>query len=175
MLVFSLWLMAFRNSNGVLQPFKELGWWRWMYRLSPYTYLVEALMGNGKRLFHARYFSNHSLNSMWYLGLGGQEVTCSDIEYATINPPAGLTCSQYMDPYIASSGGYLTNPDSTTACQFCSLRTTDELLDLSFNIKYSNRWRDVGIFIAFIAFNVCDSLLYVASCLTLLFCCCRLL
>ena len=40
------------NSNGVLQPFSQLGWWKWMYYLSPYTYLVEALMGNGKRLFH---------------------------------------------------------------------------------------------------------------------------
>jgi len=67
-----------------------------------------------------------------------------------------MTCSQYMDPYMTRAGGYLTNPDSTTACQFCSLRTTDDLLDFSFNIKYSNRWRDVGIFIAFIAFNVCD-------------------
>ena len=37
------------NSNGVLQPFRQLGWWRWMYHLSPYTYLVEALMGNGER------------------------------------------------------------------------------------------------------------------------------
>jgi ATP-binding cassette subfamily G (WHITE) protein 2 (SNQ2) len=61
-----------------------------------------------------------------------------------------------MDPYMARAGGYLTNPDSTAACQFCSLRTTDDLLDLSFNIKYSNRWRDVGIFVAFIVFNVRD-------------------
>ncbi|KAF8816092.1 hypothetical protein BYT27DRAFT_7248614 [Phlegmacium glaucopus] len=32
-------------SNGVLQPFRLLGWWRWMYRLSPFTYLIEALLG----------------------------------------------------------------------------------------------------------------------------------
>ena len=37
-----------RTSNGVLQPYRSLGWWRWMYHLSPYTYVVEALMGNGK-------------------------------------------------------------------------------------------------------------------------------
>jgi len=59
-----------------------------------------------------------------------------------------------MNPYISYAGGYLTNPNSTSACKFCSFRTTDEYLDLSFNIKYSNRWRDVGIVIAFIAFNV---------------------
>lgn len=91
---------------------------------------------------------------MVHLGLGGQQITCSEVEYSTINPPGGQTCSQYLDPYISRAGGYLTNPDSTSACQFCSFRTTDEFLDLSFNIKYSNRWRDVGIFIAFIVFNV---------------------
>ena len=59
-----------------------------------------------------------------------------------------------MNPYMSRAGGYLTNPDSTSACQFCSFRNADEFLDLSFNIKHSNRWRDVGIFLAFIAFNV---------------------
>ncbi|KAG5352687.1 hypothetical protein C0989_001029 [Termitomyces sp. Mn162] len=34
-------------SNGVIQPFAELGWWKWMYRLSPYTYLMEGLVGQG--------------------------------------------------------------------------------------------------------------------------------
>jgi len=125
--------------NGVLQPFRSLGWWRWMYHLSPYTYVVEALMGNG---------------------LGGQPIICSDVEYATINPPAGSTCSQYMGPYMARAGGYLINPDSTSACQFCSFRDTDQFLDLSFNIKYSNRWRDVGIFVGFIAFNAALTYLF---------------
>ena len=59
-----------------------------------------------------------------------------------------------MGPYMSRAGGYLANPDSTSACQFCSFRNTDEYLDLSFNIKFSNRWRDVGIFIAFIVLNV---------------------
>lgn len=126
-----------------------------MYHLSPYTYIVEALMGNGKLSFFTRPLST-AVHSSWmrYLGLGGQQITCSEVEYSTINPPAGLTCSQYMDPYMSRAGGYLTNPDSTSACQFCSFRNTDEFLDLSFNIKYSNRWRDIGIFIAFIVFNV---------------------
>ena len=113
-------------------------------------------MGNGRRLFHLRYSDDHPLNSTWNLGAGGQQITCSDIEYVTVNPPAGMTCSQYMDPYMALAGGYLTNPGSTMACQFCSLRTTDELLGPLFNIKYSNRWRDALIIIAFIVFNVRD-------------------
>jgi hypothetical protein len=35
------------DSNGVLQPYKHLGWWKWMYRVSPYTYVVEGLVGQG--------------------------------------------------------------------------------------------------------------------------------
>jgi len=44
------------NSNGVLQPYQHLGWWKWMYRVSPYTYVVEALIGQGKAApsFYAR-------------------------------------------------------------------------------------------------------------------------
>jgi len=59
-----------------------------------------------------------------------------------------------MNPFMSHAGGYLANPDSTSACQFCAFRNTDEFLDLSYNIKYSNKWRDVGIFVAFIVLNV---------------------
>ena len=67
-----------------------------------------------------------------------------------------------MGPYMSRAGGYLANPDATTACQFCPFRTADEFLDLSFNIKYSNRWKDVGVFIAFIALNVRDLSIFLA-------------
>lgn len=38
------------RSNGVMQPFRLLGWWKWMYHLSPYTYLESALLGQGESL-----------------------------------------------------------------------------------------------------------------------------
>jgi len=125
-----------------------------MYHLSPYTYVVEALVGNGEKFFLDSPLTAIHPTPVWHLGLGGQQIACSDVEYAIINPPAGLTCSQYMNPYMSRAGGYITNPESTSACQFCPFRSTDQFLDLSLNIKYSNRWRDVGIFIAFIVLNV---------------------
>ena len=145
------------DSDGVLQPFGELGWWKWMFHLSPHTYLVEALMGDGK-LFPPPppVVSTIICSTRGDTGLGGQEIVCSEVEFSTINPPVGLTCLQYMDPYISRAGGYLTNPDSTTGCRFCSYRTTDQFLDLIFNLKYSHRWRDAGIFAAFTVFNVRD-------------------
>lgn len=40
--------VAVKNSNGVLQPYRQLGWWKWMYRLSPFSYIIEGLLGTGK-------------------------------------------------------------------------------------------------------------------------------
>ena len=93
-------------------------------------------------------------HNTFLLALGGQQINCADIEYGYIDPPSGQTCSGYLERYISANGGYLTNSIATSQCQFCSYRTTDEYLGNNFNIKYSERWRNVGIFIVFIAFNV---------------------
>ncbi|KAF5330166.1 hypothetical protein D9611_010635 [Ephemerocybe angulata] len=132
-LIFSLLFSFVLTFNGVMQPFRQLGWWRWMYRLSPYTYLVEGLLGQA---------------------LGKQDINCSAVEFVHITPPSGQTCAEYMDPYISLAGGYLQNPDASADCRFCSTRTTDQFLEASFNIFYSHRWRNVGIMFAFIGFNI---------------------
>ena len=71
-----------------------------------------------------------------------------------LEPPSGQTCAQYMDTYITGHGGYLQNPDATTSCIFCAYRTSDEFLESSFNILYSHRWRDIGLMMVYIGFNV---------------------
>jgi ATP-binding cassette, subfamily G (WHITE), member 2, SNQ2 len=43
------------SSNGVMQPYSQLGWWKWMYRLTPYTYLIEGLLGQGMFPFRYQY------------------------------------------------------------------------------------------------------------------------
>jgi len=93
--------------------------------------------------------------------IGRQNITCSPVELVTLNPPSGHTCGQYMQNFIAFAGGYLTNPAATKGCEFCSVRTTDQFLESNFNIFYHNRWRDLGIMLAFIVFNV--SVIYVIS------------
>ncbi|KAF8156049.1 pleiotropic drug resistance ABC transporter [Crassisporium funariophilum] len=132
-LLFSFLFSFVITFNGVLQPFSQLGWWKWMYHLSPFTYLIEGLLGQA---------------------IGRQEVNCAAVELATINPPAGMTCDQYMGPYMSFAGGYLTNPSASSACQFCSVRSTDEFLAGAFNIFYKNHWRDFGLMMAFVAFNI---------------------
>ncbi|EJD01720.1 uncharacterized protein FOMMEDRAFT_111764 [Fomitiporia mediterranea MF3/22] len=128
------------SFNGVLQPFRNLGWWKWMYRVSPFTYLIEGTLGQA---------------------VGKLEINCSAPEFNTITPPSGQTCSQYMNPYISRAGGYLLNPDASTDCQFCAYRTTDEFLETSFNIFYSNHWRDFGLMMVYIGFNI--AMIYVLT------------
>jgi len=132
-LLFSVLFSFVLTFNGVLQPFRLLGWWRWMYRLSPYTYLIEALVGQA---------------------VGKHDITCAPVEFVKLNPPSGQTCGSYMQQYISDIGGYLTDPNATSDCEFCSVRTTDEFLSANFNIQDFHHWRNLGFVLAFIIFNV---------------------
>jgi ATP-binding cassette subfamily G (WHITE) protein 2 (SNQ2) len=132
-LIFSLLFSFVITFNGVLQPFRALGWWQWMYRLSPYTYLIEGLLGQA---------------------IGKQTITCATKELVTLTPPSGQTCGNFMNSYITNVGGYLTNPDATSGCEFCSVRTTDQFLGGNFHIFYSHHWRNFAFMLAFVCFNI---------------------
>ncbi|KIY72686.1 pleiotropic drug resistance ABC transporter [Cylindrobasidium torrendii FP15055 ss-10] len=119
--------------NGVLQPFSQMNWWKWMYRLSPYTYFLEGILGNA---------------------LGRQEIQCADLEYVTLQPPSGMSCGDYMGPFMSFAGGYLRDSDAVEQCSFCPFRSTDQLLESKSNIFYDHRWRNFGLMIVYIAFNV---------------------
>nr|GAT45631.1 pleiotropic drug resistance ABC transporter protein [Mycena chlorophos] len=133
--LFSFLFSFIMTFNGVLQPFRQLGWWKWMYRVSPFTYLIEGLLGQA---------------------LGKHSITCSSVELVRLNPPSGQTCAAYMAPYISFAGGYLTpeTQNATSGCEFCSTATTDQLLERNFNIFYSHHWRDLGLLFAYIGFNI---------------------
>ncbi|GJE86387.1 pleiotropic drug resistance ABC transporter [Phanerochaete sordida] len=119
--------------NGVMQPFNRLGWWKWMYWLSPFTYLIEGLLG---------------------ATVGGMEMNCAEKEFVQVVPPAGQSCAAYLGPFIREVGGYLRAPGATDACAYCPFRTTDAFLETTFNIRYAHRWRDLGVVFAFVVFNI---------------------
>ncbi|KAF7931602.1 uncharacterized protein EAE98_004338 [Botrytis deweyae] len=128
-LMFSLTL----TFNGVFQPPQALpGFWIFMYRVSPLTYLVSAIASTG---------------------LSGRQVTCSDNELAVMQPPAGDTCGSYLQSYATAAGGSIYNPEATADCQYCSSSNADQFLS-SVAISYSTRWRDYGIVFAYIVFNI---------------------
>ncbi|KAJ5765983.1 uncharacterized protein N7511_003599 [Penicillium nucicola] len=106
--------------------------WIFMYRLSPFTYLVSSVLSTG---------------------VAGTTVECSSIELLTVSPPAGQNCSSYLGPYIDALHGRLLNPEALTDCEICSLSRTDQFLE-SLNMQYSDHWRNIGILFAFVGFNI---------------------
>lgn len=71
-----------------------------------------------------------------------------------------MSCAQYLDPFLTKAGGYLTNPNDTTLCNFCGIANTDEFLASRFNMFYNHAWRDFGLMMAYVAYNVRPTLSY---------------
>ena len=134
-LLFSLTLIF----CGVLAgPVQLPGFWIFMYRISPFTYLVDGMLSTG---------------------LANQRITCSAIEVTQFNPPPNQTCGEYMAQYIQNLGGYVENPDATSACSFCSADNTNTYLR-QLSSSYTTRWRNFGIMWAFIVFNIAAALFF---------------
>ncbi|KAG9494905.1 hypothetical protein J7337_013134 [Fusarium musae] len=122
---------------GVLVPYSGLpGFWTFMYRVSPLTYLIGAMISNG---------------------VGKQEVTCSEIEFLQFQTPANLTCGEYVGQFVRAVGGALSNPESNQTCLYCPIASTDTYLG-TLSIRYSERWRNFGLLWAFIVFDVIAAL-----------------
>ncbi|KAK6455944.1 multidrug resistance protein [Scheffersomyces xylosifermentans] len=118
---------------GVLVTKDSLpGFWIFMYRCNPLTYLIQA-----------------SLSA----GLANTTVVCKPEELVSFLAPSGTTCAAFMGDYIKIAGGYLLEPDSTSECSYCSMKYTNDFLT-SVDSIYSERWRNFGIFICFIAANI---------------------
>jgi ATP-binding cassette subfamily G (WHITE) protein 2 (SNQ2) len=117
---------------GVLQPYYAMGnfWRSWMYPLSPLTYLIEGLLSNQ---------------------LSGLAISCTNEEFSILNPPIGQTCVGYLQAFVQSNGGYA-QVLADGSCGYCSISQGDTYL-ASLNMFYSNRWRDTGIFCAFVGAN----------------------
>lgn len=117
---------------GVLASKEALpGFWIFMYRVSPMTYLIPGMLA---------------------VGVANSEVVCSAIEYVKVKPPSGMNCGEYLDKYMSVAGGYLLDNSSTSECSFCSMKSTNAYLAAN-GISFHDRWRNLGIFIAFIFIN----------------------
>ncbi|KAG2420320.1 ABC transporter CDR4 [Aspergillus terreus] len=127
-MMFSLCLVF----NGVLASPKALpGFWIFMYRVSPFTYLVSAMLS---------------------VGLAGNEVKCADYEILHIPPPEGQNCSSFLGPFVQMAHSTLLTPESTTDCQMCTLQSTDQFL-AQLSMSFDDRWRNVGLLFIYVVFN----------------------
>ncbi|KAF7350492.1 hypothetical protein MVEN_01354800 [Mycena venus] len=123
---------------GVLAAPSKLGWWIWMYRVSPFSYLVGGMLATG---------------------VANTEVICSSIELLHVDPVAGQNCGTYFASYMQFAGGSILNPNATSDCQFCPVAETNVFLAAS-GISYSERWRNHGILWVYIIFNATAALFF---------------
>jgi ABC-type multidrug transport system ATPase subunit/ABC-type multidrug transport system permease subunit len=118
--------------NGVMVPWSHMVFWKWwVYYLNPTTYFIGGMLA---------------------ATLHGQQIVCEAAETTVFNVPSGQTCAQYASEFLARAPGYLMNPNATTGCQYCPYSTGDDYL-ATLNIKYSDKWRNFGIYLAFCISN----------------------
>ncbi|KFY20922.1 hypothetical protein V491_03314 [Pseudogymnoascus sp. VKM F-3775] len=110
--------------------------WIFMYRVSPFTYLVDAMLS---------------------VGIANTKVVCAENELLHFDPAANQTCLEYMSPYMSVAGGQVLNPSATADCSYCSLDSTNQFL-ASISSSYDNRWRNFGLLWVYIIFNVAMAL-----------------
>ena len=118
---------------GVTIPYPNLPkfWRSWMYWVNPLTYLVSGLVSN----------EMHEL-----------PIRCSPSEFAVFQPPTGQTCQGWANTFVEFFGGYLANPEASADCQYCQYSVGDDFYS-PLNIDFGDRGRNIGIMIAFTAFN----------------------
>lgn len=127
-------IITFALFCGVTIPKPQIpGFWRaWLYQLDPFTRLIGGMV---------------------VTELHGRPVECMEMEFNTFTAPPGQTCGSYMAPFFAAGGaGYLANND-TQNCQYCAYKVGDQFYE-PLGYEFGNRWRDLGILVAFIGSNL---------------------
>ncbi|KFY38031.1 hypothetical protein V495_06798 [Pseudogymnoascus sp. VKM F-4514 (FW-929)] len=134
-------IITFALFCGVTIPPPAMpAFWRtWLYELDPFTRLIGGMAATE---------------------LTGREVICAAKELNRFVAPAGMTCGTYMAKFFAAGGaGYLVS-DEGSNCEYCAFKSGEQFLG-GLEMHWSNRWRDLGIFTAYIVSNI--AILLVAS------------
>lgn len=107
-------------------------WRAWLYELDPFTRLVGGMVVT----------ELHDL-----------PVRCSAAELNSFPAPNGTSCGEYMSNFFAGGGaGYIVD-NATSACQYCAYKVGDQFYE-GLGLAFGNRWRDLGIYAAFIGSNL---------------------
>lgn len=110
-------------------------WSDFMYWVSPMTYLTSGALSTA---------------------LHGVPVECATYEIVQIPAQAGMSCAQFLDPFVQGAGGRLLDIPGE-ACGWCPVNVTDDLM-ANFDIHYSDRWRNFGLLWLYIVFNIAAAL-----------------
>jgi len=127
-------VIIFSLFCGVTIPEPQMPkFWRvWLYQLDPLNRLISGMV---------------------VTELHGRNVTCSRAEYNRFQAPANETCGEYMQPFFERGGaGYILD-NATQACEYCAYKIGDQFYS-TFSMDFDHRWRDLGIFIAYVGSNL---------------------
>lgn len=119
----------------IATPKEFPGFWIFMYRVNPFQYVTKGLLATT---------------------LAGAPVHCADNEFLRFDAPPGVSCGEYMAPYLAGHNGYLSNTGAGEQCLYCPSDTADDFL-AKIDASYGERWMNFGLIWVFIAFNVAAS------------------
>jgi len=124
---------------GVLATPEQLpGFWIFMYRVSPFSYMVAGMLS---------------------VGVANTNVVCAENEYLHFDPPSGKTCGEYMSAFKAAYGGYAQDDNATSDCSYCSMGDTNVFLR-SVHAEYDTVWRNFGLLWVYVIFNICGALFF---------------
>ena len=132
--VLPFFFVMFSLFNGVVRPYAQLPvFYRyWIYWFNPSTYWIGGVIAATLRDI---------------------PIQCGPDEAATFNPPPGMTCGQYAQPYVNRVGtGYITNPSATSDCGYCQYASGVEYM-ATLNVRPSDKWKYLPIFLAFVISN----------------------
>lgn len=127
-------IITFSLFCGVTIPKPNIPkfWRSWLYELDPFTRLISGMV---------------------VTELHGLPVACRDVEFNTFPIPSGETCGSYAENFMSLAPGYLRNLTATDSCDYCAFSVGDEFY-APLGLSYDNRWRDMGIFLAFVGSNL---------------------
>ncbi|KAF4973589.1 hypothetical protein FSARC_163 [Fusarium sarcochroum] len=129
-----LWMLCILFC-GIGVPRADLpGFWTFMYRASPATYLVGGIMSTA---------------------VANTDVTCAGYEVLYVIPPSGgnASCGEFLGPFAEAAGGRVLDPAALDQCGYCPISTTNDFL-AQFDLSYDTRWRDFGLVWVFILVNI---------------------
>ncbi|KAL4911105.1 hypothetical protein BDW74DRAFT_184620 [Aspergillus multicolor] len=118
---------------GVVVPYMAMPhfWQSWMYWLTPFHYLLEAFLG----------VLVHKI-----------PMECVEREESFFSLPSGQnSCQDYAGTFLSQATGYVRDAGNGM-CAYCQYSDGDQFAT-NFNVYYSHKWRDYGIFWAFVMFN----------------------
>lgn len=144
-------IITFALFCGVTIPKNSIPkfWRAWLYQLDPFTRLIGGMV---------------------VTELHDRPVKCSTGELQRFSSLPGQSCGEYMAPFFERGGlGYLVS-NATDMCEYCAYKVGDQFYT-GLDFKFENRWRDLGILIAFIGSNLIFLFLGVRFLLCLSFSC----